>query len=154
MKILKTGALCVLLSLCMAGSYAQNNSISQAETSNARTKIFADLPLKINLDVPVEALLQYNVGDKVDLNVGKTFLLKGVVVSKSDPADVHSTTIIIKCTSRQGTAFTLTRIKTGDGTYDYNGRILGFKNSDAYELEKEKSGYVLVKKDMADMLSE
>lgn len=154
MKILKTGALSVLLSLCFISSNAQKIP-SFSEPDYNKPKAFADLPQKMKLDVQTfEKLLLTDVGNKINLLIAPGFNLQGVVVSKSDPIDVQSKTVVIRATNREGATFTISRINNTDGTFSYNGRILSFKHSDAYEITQEEGQFVMVKRNLYDLFNE
>lgn len=159
MKILKTGALCVLTCLCYVHSGAQQQTSQQplfaSESAYNKPKIFTELPNKLALNrSALESLLQDEVGKKVVFSLGQGFQFHGVVVSKSDAADVHTKTVVVKATNRQGVTFTFTRLTNEDGTYTYGGRMLSFKHGDAFEITEDKGTLVLVKKELYDMFDE
>lgn len=156
MKILKTGALCVLTCLCYVHSGAQQQQPSFAsESAYNKPKIFTELPNKVPLNRPtLESLLSDEVGKKVAFTLGQGYQFQGIVVSKSDVADAHSKTVVVKATNRQGVTFTFTRLTNEDGTYSYAGRMLSFKHGDAFEITEDKGVLVLVKKELHDMFDE
>lgn len=154
MKILKTGALCVLTCLCYVHSGAQQPSFV-SESAYNKPKIFTELPNKVPLNRPtLESLLHDEVGKKVAFTLGQGFQFQGVVVSKSDAVDAHSKTVVVKATNRQGVTFTFTRLTNDDGTYTYAGRMLSFKHGDAFEITEDKGMLVLVKKELHDLFDE
>lgn len=154
MKILKTAALCVLLSLCYASVSAQVNALT-SQSHLQKRKMFSDLPQRMALnDLSFTSLLQKEVGEKISFQVASGFMFQGVVVSKSDARDIHSKTVVIKSTNRQGAALTLTGISKNDGTYSYSGRMLSMKHSDAYEIVEAGGQYAFEKKSLNDLVSE
>ena len=154
MKILKTGALCVLTCLCFTYSNAQSAAPINEPDYN-KPKVFADLPQKMALNVQsLETLLNYEIGGKVQYAFAPAFNFQGVVVSKSDAADLSSKTVVIKAVNRQGATLTFTRNLNTDGTYTYIGRILSLKHADAFELAQEDGQLVLQKKNLYDMFNE
>lgn len=154
MKILKTGAICVLTCLCYVHSAAQQPSFANESVYN-KPKIFADLPSKMQLSLPMlESLLGDEVGKKVSFSIGQGFQFNGVVVSKSDAADTQIKTVVVKATNRQGVTFTFTQLANTDGTFSYGGRMLSFKHGDAFDIVEEAGKLVLVKKELHHLFDE
>jgi len=154
MKLLKTGTFCLLLSLCIGRTSAQNSLLSKDVTFK-KPELFRDLPKRMNLNLePFTQLLQKEVGEQIRVSLASGFLFTGVVVSKSDAAEQRSKTVVIKSTNRPGAALTVTGIRKSDGTYQYSGRMLSFKHSDAYELIEENGAFALQKKNLDDLVSE
>ena len=154
MKILKTGALCVLTCLCYAHASAQSLSPVNEPDYN-KPKVFADLPNKMGLNAQsLDALLNFEVGGKVQYAIAPAFNFQGVVVSKSDAADLSSKTVVIKSVNRQGATLTFTRNLNADGTYTYRGRIISFKHGDAFEVTEDNGQLVLLKKSLYEMFNE
>lgn len=155
MKILKTGALCVLLCMACMSTYAQKESLPFSEPDYNKPKLFADLPNKFNLDLPsFESLLELSEGQAVNVRLTGPFNYHGTVVSTSDPRDESFRSVVIRSVNRQGAVLTFTRTKNTDGTYTYIGRILSHKHSDAFQIEQENGQYVLVKKQLYDLFNE
>ncbi|MGV3657648.1 MAG: hypothetical protein ACO1NX_06825 [Chitinophagaceae bacterium] len=157
MKILKTGAICVLTCLCYVHSAAQQNQQPAVteKSDYVKPRIFADLPSKLQLNVPMlESMLNDEVGTRVAFALGQGFQFQGLVVSKSDATDKHTRTVVVKATNRQGVALTFTRNTNSDGTYSYMGRMLSFKHGDAFEITEEGGQLVMVKKEQHDLLEE
>ena len=157
MKILKTGAICVLTCLCYVHAAAQQNqqpAVSE-KSDYVKPRIFADLPQKLQLDVPMlEGMLNDEVGKRVHFALSQGFQFQGVVVSKSDATDIHSRTVVVKASNRQGVTFTFTRNTNTDGTYSYLGRMLSFKHGDAFEITEDQGRLVMVKKEQQDLIEE
>jgi hypothetical protein len=155
MKILKSGALCVLLCIACMSTYAQNLPLPVSEPDYNKPKLFADLPDKFKLDLlSFESLLELPEGQTVNVRLTGPFNYHGTVVSTSDPKDVNFRSVVIKAINRQGATLTFTRTKNTDGTYSYIGRILSHKHSDAFQIEQENGQYVLVKKHLYDLFNE
>jgi hypothetical protein len=152
MKILKTGALCVLTCLCYASASAQQASLNH-EVDYNKPKIFADQPHKLPLNVQtLETLLNYELGEKIKFSFASNFHFQGAVVSRSD-AD-STKTVVIKSTNHLGATLTITRNTNADGTYAYIGRMLSFKHGDAFEISQENGQFMLVKKSLHDLFDE
>ncbi len=155
MKHLKTVTMSLMLSFLFLNAAAQNNNPPVNEPDYNQPKLFADAPQKFNVDISVlETLLDIPVGQSVNFPLTGTFRMIGSVVSKSDPADPSVKSVVIRSTNRQGATMTFTKVMNANGGYSYLGRIISFKNSDAYEFAAENGGYVLVKKDLYDLFNE
>ena len=154
MKLLKTTALGVLLSLSFTFSHAQLvPAVKEAEPQKPR--IFSDLPAKISFNIHMlEALLGNEVGTRVNMLIAPGFTFQGHLVSKSDASETRVNTIVIRSTNRSGATLTFTRITNGDGSYSYNGRMLSMNHSDAFEIVQEQGKFALVKKEFSDLLME
>ena len=155
MKSLKTCAVSVLLLLCYTQSSAQNKPVPTIHEDYNKPKLFSDLPQKMKLDIKAyEALLALPVGETVKTPlIGKAHLF-GTIVSKSDPNDLNVSSIVVKCKNRLGATLTFTRLRNTDGTISYIGRIISFKHIDAFEIVQENGEYLLIKKDLYDLVSE
>lgn len=155
MKSLKTGAICVLLSLCAFGANAQQTAAPFNEPDYNKPKIFADLPQRMQLNVDVlETLLNTEVGKNINVFIAPGFNFHGVIVSKSDASSAHTQSVVIKSINRQGATLTFTRNQNEEGGYSYLGRILSFKHGDAFEVAQEDGKLVLVKKELYDLFNE
>lgn len=154
MKILKTGAICVLTCLCYVHTAAQQPTLVNESVYN-KPKIFADLPSKLQLNHQMlEGLLNLEVGSKINFPLGQGYHFHGVVVSKSDATDTQTRTVVVRASNRQGVTFTFTRNTNTDGTYAYLGRMMSFKHGDAFEIIEEKGELVLVKKEAHSLIED
>ncbi|GAA4728667.1 hypothetical protein [Flavisolibacter ginsenosidimutans] len=155
MKLLKTGALALLLTAACLHATAQTSKPPINEPNYNKPKVFADLPEKLSLRIAdAEALLNLPVGTQVNAAVANGFPLVGTVVSKSSPSDLTVQSIVIRSAGRQNATFTFTRIKNADGSFSYKGRMMGKTAGDALEITKEGTGYVLRKKGYYDLVNE
>ena len=155
MKILKSGALCVLLCISSVSMFAQEEPLPVSTPDYNKPKLFADLPDKFRVDVKaMEYLFDVAEGEKVNVQLAGPFNYHGTVVSKSNIKDLATRSVVIKAINRQGAVLTFTRTKNTDGTYAYIGRILSHKHSDAFEIEQQEGQYVLVKKHLYDIFNE
>jgi len=154
MTLLKAVAFGFLLAVCST-SFAQEQKIPVNEPDYNKPKLFADLPQKMDLHVAAfENIFQQQVGSNVRLQVTDALVFEGTIVSRSDAQDAGSRSIVIRSTNRQGATFTITQSNGTSGTPSYIGRIMSRNNSDAYEIAMEKGQYVLLKKNLYDMISE
>lgn len=154
MKIRKNRILFALLTAASLHASAQKTPAVNEPDYN-KPKIFSDLPDRAAFRLTdAEALLGLPVGSNVNAMVANGFLLKGTVVSKSNPADTSVQSVVIKCTNRQGLTFTFTRMKKSDGSFSYRGRMLGKANGDALEIVKDGTTYVIRKKGYYELVNE
>lgn len=155
MRILKIGALFLLLFAGAISCAAQNNPFPLTEPDYNKPRLFDDLPSKFPVDVKLlEALLDLPEGEPLSFNLAKGAHFQGKVVSKSDPIDPNVKSIVIKSTNRIGSTFTFTRLRNEDGSFSYQGRILSRKHSDAFEIQVENGQYVLTKTQLYEIISE
>ena len=155
MKSLKTGAFAALLTVFYLQSPAQGATPPVNEPDHNKPKIFADLPDNLSLRVTdLEALLNLPEGTQVNTHLAAGLKLNGTVISKSNPADVSSKSVVIKTTSRQGATLTFTRLTNADGSFSYSGRMMSKNASDAFVIVKEGSNYIIRKKGYYDIVNE
>lgn len=147
--------LLVVLFFAALHSHAQRDLPHIKEQDYNKPKLFADLPQKFLVDAAMlEQTLLLPVGEGVNLPLYGAARFKGVVVSKSDPADVTVQSVVIKSTNRTGAVLTFTRTRNEEGNIIYLGRIVSLSNSDAYRMVQENGKYALVKQHLFDTLSE
>ncbi|HUQ96659.1 MAG TPA: hypothetical protein VM010_03270, partial [Chitinophagaceae bacterium] len=84
MNLLKTGMICLLLSLCTYNTFAQQPTLTRASYSE-KPELFHDLPQRMPLNMPaLTQLLQRSLGERIMVPLANGFVFTGVVVSKSD----------------------------------------------------------------------
>jgi hypothetical protein len=150
---LKTFALGALLTLGYLHSTAQKASVPLNEPDYNKSKLFADLPQRMNLKVKeMEALFSLPVGTVINTQATDQLKLQGTIVSKAEDATLKS--VVIRSTNKQGAIFTFTKIVSADGSYNYIGRMISRQHGDAFEIVKENGQYVLNKIGVYDLLSE
>lgn len=154
MKILKTTAICVLLSLCMH-SQAQVHQVQMHEPDYSKPKMFKNLPDRLQFKVQeFDGLFTTELGKAVNLPISKNFSFSGTVVSKSDDVDPKIKSIVIRSSENNGATLTISRVINVDNTISYKGRIMSFKHGDAYELTYENGTYYLSKKASHNLYNE
>lgn len=157
MKILKTSALGVLLSVCMIQAAAQQDTkklpISQYDYN--KPKLFKDLPDRINVPLKnFDAVFDSEVGKTVNLAFASNFPFSGTVVSKAEDAGAGVKSIVITSTNKVGATLAISRIINEDNTITYRGRMMSFNHGDAYEIASENGSYYFIKKGLYDLLDE
>ena len=154
MKILKTGLLCLLLSVCVVRASAQIVGASRHDNLK-KPELFHDLPRRMDVNAQSLApLLQKEVGENVAMPLASGFTFTGVVVSRSSAAELQYKTVVIRSTNRPGATLAITGVRSKDGSIQYSGRMLSLKHSDAYEMKNEGGQLALEKTDLADLVSE
>lgn len=154
MKLLKTGVFIALLTACHLSAPAQGKFPVNEPNLN-KPRAFADLPERMTLRIAdMEALLNLSVGTQVNAAVAPGLLLKGRVVSKSNPADASVKSVVISSTARNNSTLTFTRTTASDGTVKYIGRIISKTSADALEIVKEGNEYVIRKTGYYDLVNE
>ena len=152
---MKTQTLFALLCVACLHASAQSSKPPVNEPDYNKRKVFADLPDRMNFRIAdAEALLDLAEGTTVNAMVANGFVLKGTVISKSNPADSSVRSIVLKSTNRQGLTFTFSRIKKADGSLAYRGRLLGKNAGDALEIVKDGGAYVMQKKGYYELINE
>ena len=160
MRILKTSALGVLLSVCMLQAAAQQDTkdtkrlpISQYDYN--KPKLFKDLPERINVSLKnFDDVFNLDMGKSVDLPFASNFQCSGVIVSKAEDAKANVKSIVIRLANKPGATLTLSRSINEDNTISYRGNIMSFKHGDAYDLANENGSYYFVKKGLYDLIDE
>lgn len=153
MKQLKNCAICAFLLLCSFFVHAQDQHAPLNEPDLKKPKLFADLPQKMNLKVSeISTIFNHKVGAVVSYRLSNELMLEGVVVSKAEDHQVKS--IVIRSTNRPGAVFSFTKTQAKEGGDRFVGRMISRQNGDAYEIVKENGQYVLLKKDMHELITE
>ena len=153
MKILKTSAVCVLLTLCFMSSSAQEIPLNEPDYN--KPKLFSDLPDRFLVNIAAfESMLNVSVGKSIAAPVEGSVTMNGIVVSKSDHNDPYVTSILVRLTNKAGATLTFTRVRQEDNSFSYIGRILSRNNSDAYEIVYDKGQYYFEKRHYYDLVNE
>ena len=154
MKVLKTSLIGVLFCVCYSGAFAQDK-LPLNEPDYNKPHLFSDLPKKMKLRISdMEGLLDLPVGASVKTFLSDHFNFHGTVVSKSDAGSTTVKSVVIKSTNRKGATLSFTRVTNPDGTIKYLGRVMSFKNGDAYEIVQEGDEYIFQKKNLYDIINE
>jgi hypothetical protein len=78
----------------------------------------------------------------------------GKIVSTATKNENTVRSMVIRSSNFNGATLTLSSFTNPDGTVSYTGRIISFKHSDAFILQKLGDEYVLVKKKLTDLVNE
>ena len=157
MKFLKTGALCVLLSVCMLQAAAQKDTqkLPVSSYDYTKPKLFKDLPDRIKAPLKdFDHVFDLEIGKTVDLPFASNFQFSGVVFSKAEDVTANVKTIVIKSTNRPGASLVVSRFINADNTITYKGNIISFNHGDAYDIISENGSYYLIKKGFYDLVEE
>ena len=144
-----------LLTACYFSSSAQTTPVPVNEPNYNKPKVFADLPerFKANLS-DLTSLLDLSAGAPVNVNIAPGLLLKGTVISTSNPANTTFKSVVIKTTARRESTLTFTRVTKPDGSISYIGRMISKEAGDVLEIVKDGNDYVFRKKGFYDLINE
>jgi hypothetical protein len=152
MKVLKTSAIGVLLSLFVLRASAQEQ-IPLKDPDYNKPHLFDDLPQKMKLRMTdLEGLLNLSVGASVKVFLADNFQFKGTVVSSARGSETVRS-VVVRSQDRKGATLTVTQTLK-EGAFKYIGRIISLENGDAFDIVKENDEYVLQKKNLYDIISE
>ena len=155
MKILRTNAFCVLLSMCILQASAQEDKELVSQYDYNKPRLFKELPNRISVKPrDFDGIFDLELGKAITLPFSSKFSFHGTVVSKAEDISANVKSIVIKSSNKNGASLALSRIINEDNTISYNGRIMSFKHGDAYEIVFEKGSYYLEKKDLYDIYEE
>ena len=158
MKNLRLYAVCVSILFMGAQAFAQNNVTPPFnEPDYNKPLLFAHLPSKIAINLQyIDPLFNAQVGTVVDMSFSDngSFRFDGKVVTATSKLNGSVQKLMIKSSNYNGANFLITKTIRTDGTIQYHGRILSFKYGDFYELQKDKTGYYLQKKNFYDLVNE
>jgi hypothetical protein len=153
MKILRSGIICLLFSVCYLASSAQVAPLN--DPGYNKPHLFSDLPQKMKIKISdFGSLLDLPVGASVHALLAPGFNFQGTVVSTSPATDATVKSVVIKSNNRKGATLIFTKTIKADGTVAFLGRIISMKNGDAFEIVKENDQYVLEKKNLAELIAE
>ncbi len=157
MKNLRITAFCVCITLYSLCSSAQTQSVPINEPDYNRPKLFANLPDKIPVSLDkITSLFGEAVGRSVNISLtqNQQFQFEGEVISKISKYQNTIQSVVIRSTNFNGAILSVSRTTTPDGDLSYTGRIISFRHGDAYQLQKQADGFVLVKKGFYDLVNE
>jgi hypothetical protein len=155
MKNLQLLGICLTLSIISATSSAQE-AIPVNEPDHNKPRLFTALPDKISIDVAtLQNLLITEQGKDVKLALGGTTQtdFNGKVVSRADKYN-NIRSVVIRSSNFNGATFTLSSSIRSNGTVKFTGRIMSFQHGDAYELQNQNDQYILIKKNLYDLMNE
>lgn len=145
-------ALSVFFILSSHAAMAQPGISSEART--AKSRLFDDLPSRLNFRLlDVKTVFSLPIGAEFNGFIADGFHFRGTVVSRSKDGQPYQT-IVLQSINRKGAAFTLTKRNTESGTLKYSGRIVSFKNADAFDVVEQDGSYTLVKRNVEDIVTE
>src|SRR5450432_1358869 len=119
MKNRRTIVLCVCITLCSLGSFAQKESIPLNQPDNNKPKLFNNLPDKISVNIAnLNTLLTTPPGNKVSINLGNDtpFFFQGQVISATSKYKNIIRSVVISSTNYNGARLTFSRTNNADGT--------------------------------------
>ena len=153
MKTLKNQVLSLALIFCCIISSAQVTRINEPDLS--KPKLFQNQPTDILVNpVQLESLMDFQVGQEVNLSLGTGFQFQGHVVSTASKYENSIQSIVIASSNYQGARLTISKLTHPDKGVTYTGRIMSFKHGDLYELTTRNNQYYFEKKKFYDLVNE
>jgi hypothetical protein len=121
--------------------------------------LFAAFPEKIAVSANELNILFGNttaMGKEVNIQLSddKLSSFDGKIVSTATKNENTVRSLVIRSSNFNGATLTLSSSTNTDGTVSYTGRIISFKHSDAYILQKQGDEYFFVKKKLTDLVNE
>jgi hypothetical protein len=143
-NLVKTGMICLVLTLCLIKSSAQTNSFKQSQPN--KKQLFQHLPEKVNAKISsLTDLFNQPVGKSITINVSNDFVFEGLVVSAVSKFNNDLQSVVVKSTSHAGARLTFSKSKSEDGTFNYVGRIISPEHADCFVIVQEKGQYYFQK---------
>jgi hypothetical protein len=143
-NLVKAGATCLVLTLCLIKSSAQTNSFKQSQSN--KQQLFKHLPERVNVQISnLTALLNQPVGKNISITVTNDFVFEGQVISAVSKFNNDLQSVVIKSTSHAGARLTFSKSKNEDGTFNYAGRIISPEHADCFVIVQEKGQYYFQK---------
>jgi hypothetical protein len=99
-------------------------------------------------------ILNYEVGQTVNITLSPGFQFQGQVVSTANKYENTIQSIVIASSNFNGARFTFTKVIDADKNITYTGRIISFEHGDLFELVNRNNQYYLVKKKFYDLVNE
>ncbi len=117
---------------------------SQAQTNDARRKIYSSFPQSINIDKNIFGnVLDAKEGREVSLRLSDEFIFNGTVISNfTKYKKLH--TVLVRSTENATSILQITLIDS-DNTISYSGRIINSNAADGYEIKNNNGSYYLQK---------
>lgn len=154
MKYLLLPGMCLIV-LLTAHSASAQKPIPINEPDLSKPKLFTNLPDKIPVDIStLHSLVNTTAGKTVSfrLTANNANSFDGQVVSRSDDHGIQS--VVIRSGNFNGATLTLSSSAQSNGAVKFTGRIISFQHGDAYELQNQNGKYLLIKKNLYDLINE
>jgi len=113
---------------------------------------FNQLPQKIVCNIASLEKL-FNASGTVSFQLSSAHILEGKVISHVKPNAIAET-INIRFEDFHGAIFTLSRVRTENGSMQYTGHILNFQDRDAMVLQADNGKYYFSKTEQRLILTE
>ncbi len=127
------------------------------EPDHNKPKLFQGLPDNIPVSVyTLNSLFNFLPGQAIHINLSGTplFQFEGEMVSITSKYGNSIQSVIFFSSNYTGARLTLSRFTDENGIIHYRGRILCLQNSDVYELQYLTGTYILLKRNLYDLVNE
>lgn len=158
MNNLKLYGFSLSLIFCCTLSFAQDRVVLREPDQN-KPRLFTNFPDKIFIETyELETLFSNTAARGTTTKVGfiekKIPGFNGEIISATSKYNNTVRSVVVRSTRFNGATLTLSSFTTTDGTVRYSGRIVSFKHSDLFVLEKQNDQYYLVKKKFNELVNE
>ena len=153
MKYLYMPGIALMLTIFSTSVSAQADRIN--EPNYNKPKLFDALSNDINV-VPSQwtNLLNYEVGQSVNITLAPGFQFQGQVVSTADKYENSIQSVVIASSNFNGARLTFSKITDADMKVYYTGRIISFQHGDLFELVNRDNQYYFIKRKFYDLVNE
>lgn len=153
MKTLNAGIICLLCILACTTNYAQTLPVREPDYN--KPLLFQQLPNRLDCKIAdLQNLLQYEVGQEVNINLADNFNFRGIVTSTAVRDNGKITSVVIRSSNYNGAVLSFSKVIPENEVPYFTGRILSMQHGDSYEIVLENGIYVLNKKGFYDMINE
>lgn len=156
MKNLQLLGICLTLTIICATTSAQD-AVRVNEPDHNKPRLFNNLPDKIPVHIlDLQGLINSETGKNISLNLGELTANKfaGKVISKANKYNNNIRSVVIRSSNFNGATFTLSSSIRSNGTVKFTGRIMSLQHGDVYELQNQNDQYILIKKNLNDLMNE
>ena len=153
MKYLYLRGIALLFTAFSLTVSAQSDRLN--EPNQNKPRLFDAFSNDININaVQLSNLLDYEVGQSVNITLAPGFQFLGQVVSTSNKSDNNIQSIVVSSSNFNGARLTFTKVTDENMKVSYTGRIISFQNGDVFELVNRDNQYYFIKKKFYDLVNE
>ena len=153
MKYLYLRGIALLFTVFSLSVSAQTDRLN--EPNHNKPRLFDAIPN----DVIVSAnqlvnLLDYQVGQSVNVMLAPGFQFQGQVVSTANLYESNLQSVVIASSNFNGARLTFSKVIDENKKVSYTGRIISFQHGDLFELVNRDNQYYFIKKKFYDLVNE
>ena len=136
------------------------NAVSQVgginEAKDRKPGLFAQMPDTIPVEIStLNALVNLEAGSEVILPLTEARLpFKGTVMANAEKYNGRIHSVSVRSSTHQGAIFHLSRSEMEDGAVVFRGTWMHKDFAELYQLLRQPTGYLLIKKKFTDLVIE